>query len=183
MEKHNRLEAISADEVLDGVKIAFDIGGVISRYPERMMQMMSALLRGGVEVYIITDMNQRDALATCEQNSLLAIIGPERVFSADWSAHGDRCKTEVCKKLGIDVLIDDRPDYCAEGDFIGLVLSPRPHVPYYASGWSNAGTSAVCVPPEEYESFKKWKTAQCTHERLNEDGYCRQCGADCRGIG
>jgi hypothetical protein len=23
----------------------------------------------------------------------------------------------------------------------------------------------------------------CRHERLNEDGYCRSCGADCRGIG
>jgi hypothetical protein len=22
----------------------------------------------------------------------------------------------------------------------------------------------------------------CSHERLNEDGYCRRCGADCRGI-
>jgi hypothetical protein len=23
----------------------------------------------------------------------------------------------------------------------------------------------------------------CPHDRLNEDGICRACGADCRGIG
>ena len=23
---------------------------------------------------------------------------------------------------------------------------------------------------------------ECRHERLNEEGYCRRCGADCRGI-
>jgi hypothetical protein len=23
----------------------------------------------------------------------------------------------------------------------------------------------------------------CPHERLNEDGICRRCGSDCRGIG
>jgi hypothetical protein len=60
----------------------------------------------------------------------------------------------------IDILIDDRPDYCAEGDFIGLVLSPRPSVPYYHPAWVNKSTPAVCVPPEEYEEFKRWKSSQ-----------------------
>jgi hypothetical protein len=26
------------------------------------------------------------------------------------------------------------------------------------------------------------KAEKCPHERLNEDGICRRCGADCRGI-
>jgi rubrerythrin len=26
------------------------------------------------------------------------------------------------------------------------------------------------------------KNMRCTHDRLNEDGYCRTCGEDCRGI-
>lgn|SRR6185503_4740493 len=28
----------------------------------------------------------------------------------------------------------------------------------------------------------EWRRA-CRHERLNEEGVCRACGADCRGIG
>jgi hypothetical protein len=27
------------------------------------------------------------------------------------------------------------------------------------------------------------KQCECEHEHLNEEGICRRCGADCRGIG
>ncbi len=27
------------------------------------------------------------------------------------------------------------------------------------------------------------KPVKCSHDRLNEEGICRSCGADCRGIG
>lgn len=141
------------------MKVAFDIGGVISRYPNEMKAMMKALWHNEVEVYILTDMNQQDAQAAREENDLF-FIAPERVLSADWSKYGDRCKTVVCEEHGIDILIDDRPDYVAEGNFIGLVISPRPRVPYYHSSWVNKSTSAVCVPPEEYEEFKKWKATK-----------------------
>lgn len=37
---------------------------------------------------------------------------------------------------------------------------------------------------DEYAACKKRGIPYpCRHDRLNEDGYCRQCGADCRGIG
>jgi len=138
------------------MKIAFDIGGLISRYPEQMTTMMRALIAGGVEVYIITDMNQQDALTACRENNL-DFIPPERILSGDWSKCGDRCKTVLCEEHEIDIMVDDRPDYCAEGNFIGLVLSPRPQVLYYAPGWVNRSTSAIVVPPEEYEEFQRWR--------------------------
>lgn len=31
--------------------------------------------------------------------------------------------------------------------------------------------------------LKTQGAAKCKHERLNEEGWCRACGADCRGIG
>jgi len=138
------------------MKVAFDVGGLISRYPIQMKAMMKALIAGGVEVYILTDMNQQDARAACETNGI-DFISQDRILSADWSCHGDLCKTRMCEAHGIDILLDDRPDYTAHGDFIGLNLSPRPHTPYYADGWVNKNTPAVCVPPEEYEEFKRWK--------------------------
>lgn len=159
------------------LKIAFDIGGVISRYPEKMKDLMEILHRGGAEVLIATDMNQADAIACCRENGLMEYVGHKRipktddlehdwsvrqswVVSADWSRHGDLCKSEAMEEYEIDILIDDRPDYVASGDFIGLVLSPRPDVPYYAPGWINKSTPVVCVPPEEYEAFQAWKASK-----------------------
>jgi hypothetical protein len=160
-----------------GVKVAFDIGGLISRYPNMMKELMSSLIRGGSEVFILTDMNPRDALAACRENGLMGFIGHKGIpksmdvehdwsireswiLSADWSRHGDLCKSELMELYEIDILIDDRPDYAASGDFIGLVLSPRPDVPYYSPEWVNKSTPAVCVPPEEYEAFKSWKASR-----------------------
>ena len=141
------------------MRVAFDIGGLISRYPEQMKTLMQALIRGGIEVHIMTDMNPKDAMNAVLENGI-TFVDPRHVHSCDWSQHGDLCKTEMMAKMGIDVLIDDRPDYCASGDFIGLVLSPRAHVPYYHPTWVNKSTPAVMVPPEEYEAFQAWKAQQ-----------------------
>lgn len=136
--------------------IAFDIGGVISRYPEQMRELMLAFQAAGTDVRVLTDMCPDDARASLNANGF-DFMPDDKIHSADWTAHGDRCKSEVIRREGIDVLIDDRPDYCAEGDFIGLVLSPRPQKPYYATEWVNPRSSLTFVPTTEYEAFLAWK--------------------------
>lgn len=116
------------------MRIAFDIGGVISKYPDQMMEMMKALIAGGQDVYILTDMSKETAVPMCRMNGI-DFIDDDHILCADWGAYHDRAKTVVCESMGIDVLIDDRPDYAAEGNFIGMVLSPRPRKPYYAGSW------------------------------------------------
>jgi hypothetical protein len=116
--------------------VAFDIGGVLSRYPEKMKALMHALMAGGVDVRIVTDINHSKAIELLHLNGF-GFVPDEKVHSGDWSVDGDLCKTNVCTEIGVDFLIDDRPDYCAEGDFIGMVLSPRPRVSYYAKTWMN----------------------------------------------
>jgi hypothetical protein len=143
------------------MRVAFDIGGLISRYPDEMKTLMHALTAGGVEVHIMTDMNSKDAWNAVLENGL-DFIPANRVHSCDWSQYGDLCKTKMMEKIGIHVLVDDRPDYCASGDFIGLVLSPRPEKGYYHKTWVNKSTPAVMVPPEEYNEFKAWKAQQKT---------------------
>jgi len=161
------------------LKIAFDIGGVISRYPQEMLNLMQSLQKGGVDIHIITDMNQKDALSACRENNI-NFLPEENIHSADWSAHGDCCKTVVCDKLGIDILLDDRPDYCADGNFIGFVLSPRVRKPYYAPGWVNRSTPVVCVPPEEYDEFKAWREQKASKKASDE---CDNCGIEaCRTL-
>jgi len=118
------------------MKIGFDIGGVISRYPEKMIQLMGILQMGGAEVYVITDIPFDIAVELCAKNHIA--IAQDRIISCDWGKHMDLCKTKACEELGIDFLIDDRPDYCAVGDFIGLVVSPRPlTAKYYHETWVN----------------------------------------------
>lgn len=143
------------------MKVAFDIGGVISRYPFEMKKLMLSLIKGGVEVCIMTDMNAEDARNAVLENGL-DFIPTDQIYSCDWSRHGDLCKSKMIESLGVDILIDDRPDYCAAGDFIGLVLSPRPDKNYYHDTWVNKLTPAVMVPPEEYDLFKSWKSQQKT---------------------
>ena len=119
------------------MKIAFDIGGVITRYPVAMKTMMRALQAGGVDVHILSDI-PIDILRKLVEINDLNFIPAENVHSADWAADQDMCKSKMCESLGIDMLIDDRPDYCAVGNFIGLVVSPRPATTsYYAEGWNN----------------------------------------------
>jgi hypothetical protein len=137
------------------VKVAFDIGGLVSRHPALMCDMMRALAAGGVDVYVLTDMNPRDAYTACRDNAVP--VRPDRILSANWAEHGDLCKTKLVELHGIDVLVDDRPDYCASGDFVGLVLSPRPEVPYNHPDWVNRTSQTVCVPPEHYEEFLEWQ--------------------------
>ena len=156
---------------MERLKVAFDIGGVFSRYPDQFRAMAWALRAGGATVFLLTDMNPADAERCCRENDLFPLVGSigvplfgadlmPWVLSGDWSCDGDRCKQVLMEEHGIDVLIDDRPDYCADGDFIGLVLSPRPDEPYYHPTWHNASTAAVCVPPEEYEEFRRWKAGR-----------------------
>lgn len=163
--------------MLEVLRIAFDIGGVISRYPGEMKTLMQRLINGGAYVFLLTDMNRADAHAACRENKLYNFIGhrgligsgingagtedlrEQYILCANWSDYGDQCKTRLMEMNKINFLIDDRPDYCAEGDYIGLVLSPRQHIPYYHNSWINKSTPAVMVPPEEYEEFKAWKEA------------------------
>lgn len=118
--------------------VAFDIGGVISRYPEKMKEMMQALIQGGIDVRVVTDIPFEKAWRLLCLNGF-DFLSKGQLHSGDWAIHGDMCKSVICERFGIDVLIDDRPDYCAVGDFIGMVLSPRPDKkPYYSENWVNS---------------------------------------------
>lgn len=120
------------------MKIAFDIGGVISKYPEKMRELIIALICGGIDVHIITDMPKTASDRLMIENGFHRVIGLDKVHNANWALHQDQCKAELCKELGIDILVDDRPDYCAGLDCIGFVVSPRPKLTYNAATWKDS---------------------------------------------
>ena len=118
------------------MKLAFDIGGVLGKYPDVFLPMISALLKGGAEVFVMTDI--------ADKKSAEAIINrygygmpPESILCADFQKYGERCKAVLIKEYGIDVLIDDHPGYCAYSGCVSLFVWPDPHIPYESENFLN----------------------------------------------
>ena len=124
------------------MKIAFDIGGVISKYPEIFRYFMISI---GVnwDVYIITDMHDKAEIMRLLKDNRIDV--PEsRVYSADYAAHGEMCKAVLLKELGIDMFIDDFVGYMPWDSTFGpapirLLVMPDPHKPYWADSWKADG--------------------------------------------
>ncbi len=129
------------------MKIAFDIGGVLSKYPDVFRPLLDLLLfrgidpRYGVETYIVSDMKPHaKAVAFCHDNGFL--VPADRVLCADYQAHGELCKAVLCEQYGIDVLVDDFAGYVATvgKPLVRMLVMPDPTLPYYDDSWITDGS-------------------------------------------
>ena len=126
------------------MKIAIDIGGVISKYPDIFRELNRALrVRAGtIEVHVVTDMHPIEGvLKTLEDNDI--DVSPWRVHVADYGRHGDACKAVLLRDLQIDVFIDDHPGYLVwpwpTPAPLRLRVEPDPYRPYWHPGWKCEG--------------------------------------------
>ena len=130
-------------------KIAFDIGGTLSKYPDIFRPLINSLLYadrntseyGPVEVYIISDMKPHEkAVAFCHDNGFE--IESKRILIADYYKYGEECKAEICKEHKIDILIDDHMGYVSIPDapLVRLLVMPDPKKPYYHETWIPDGS-------------------------------------------
>ena len=127
------------------IKMAFDIGGVLGKYPNVFRPMVSALQKGGAEVFVLTDIT--DIKVAQEQLSRYEyIFSPEMILCADFEKYGERCKSVLIKEYGIDVLIDDHPGYCADSGCVSLFVWPDPLVPYESIDKKCIATNDDTVP-------------------------------------
>lgn len=128
------------------LKIAFDIGGVLSKYPDQFRILISKLLQpdltgtASVDIYVISDMHDVDKMHQLLVDNGFFFIKKDRIFSANYAEHGEFCKTQLCNQLGIDILIDDFIGYLAEGSFIRLLTMPNTSLPYYHDTWKTDGS-------------------------------------------
>ncbi len=113
------------------MKLAFDIGGVLGKYPTVFLPIISALHDGGAEVFVLTDIPDKQ-VAQEQLNRYGYSFSPEKILCADFERYGERCKSVIIKEHGIDVLIDDHPGYCADSGCVSLFVWPDPLVPYEA---------------------------------------------------
>lgn len=118
------------------LRVALDIGGVISKYPEILREMATVLLMGGAEVYVITDMHDHAKVCETLAANGFDFIAPERVRCADYATHGEGCKAELLRELGIHVMLDDFVGYVADpGCPVRCLVMPDSSRPYYADDW------------------------------------------------
>ena len=125
------------------MRIAFDVGGVLSKYPHVFRPLIHALLKADdIEVHIISDMHPKEKIGLMLLANGIDMMH-SRVHSADYQTHGEMCKAILCKELGIDLLIDDFPGYVAMGDHVRLLMMPHPTEPYYHDDWKTDGSEGV----------------------------------------
>ena len=121
------------------MKIGIDIGGVLSKYPEQFKELIEILTKAGAEVFIITDMHDRDkTLKMLSDNEV--DIPPDKVFNSDYDQYGELCKAIIVSQIGIDIFIDDFPGYLVWDSALGqapirLLVQPDPFTPYWSYSW------------------------------------------------
>jgi hypothetical protein len=122
------------------MKFAFDIGGVISKYPDVFYELMLALLVAGHEVHVITDMHDKVHSLDMLSKNGFSFIPSRMVHNANYTEHGELCKAVLLKELEIDMFFDDFPGYLTEGCPVRCQVLPDPRRPYYAPSWKTDGS-------------------------------------------
>ena len=122
------------------LRISFDIGGVLSKYPDTFRKLVNALLTSpAIEVFVITDIHNHDQSVRFVQENGFN-IPEERILNSDYATYGEACKSEMIEKYEIDIHIDDFPGYCAHTKCISLFVWPNPEKPYYDDNWVTDGS-------------------------------------------
>jgi hypothetical protein len=124
------------------IRIAFDVGGVISKYPDVFRPLLKVLhYCRDVEVWIISDMHPVEKIIDMLHLNEISFY-MHRVHSADYRTHGENCKSVLCLELEIDILIDDFIGYLAEPGcpLVRLLIMPDPNLDYYHPTWKTDGS-------------------------------------------
>lgn len=121
------------------MKVAFDIGGVLSKYPDELRNWVYTFQDAGYGVFVITDMHdRREVLDQLRNNGFR--IPEDYVYTADYDQYGEMCKAVLLSKLGINVFIDDFPGYLQWDRSLGpapirLLVQPDAFRPYWHESW------------------------------------------------
>lgn len=117
------------------MRVAFDIGGVLSKYPETFRALIKKF--GPPEVYVISDMHPKEKIVALLKLNDIEYWEPN-VYSADYDQYGEACKAILLDELKIDLFFDDFIGYVAiPGQYktIRCLVMPDAELPYYADTW------------------------------------------------
>lgn len=131
------------------MNIAFDIGGVLSKY--KSLRMLVASINHSIhasneewnKVFIITDMHPKeDVIKTLNNNKVW--VNPERVYCADYEKYGEAAKGILLRDLKIDIFFDDFIGYLWWDTSWGkapvrCLIMPDATLPYWSEDWKCEG--------------------------------------------
>ena len=128
------------------IKIAFDIGGVLTKYPDLLRPIYLALRDGAdIDVYILTDrIEHGEALRLLHANGFPCEA--EQLLCADYGRDGEACKAVLLETMEIDIMIDDFPAYVSAGCPLRLLVMPDITRPYLAENWEGGATKKTAQP-------------------------------------
>lgn len=125
------------------IKIGFDLGGILSKYPDIFRPIISALTntQEDISVCCVSDMHPKEKIEEWLRLNSFPFT-KDMVYSADYKTHGELCKSVVCEEQKIDILIDDHMGYlCTQGKpLVRLFMMPDPTLPYYDDSWKTDGS-------------------------------------------
>lgn len=122
------------------LKVSFDIGGVLTKYPHIFRPIIDAFLKSdAVEVYVLTDMHEHSKAVKFVQGNGFNIPA-ERILTARYSENGEECKAEMIKEHGINLHVDDYPGYCDHRECVSLFVWPNATEPYYHDTFQTDGS-------------------------------------------
>lgn len=132
------------------MKIGFDIGGVLSKYPDEFNKLLESLMDSDYyshEIYIISDMHPVDKIVENLSNNSKKYPcfgwlanNPTQIYSANYEKHGNIAKAILIKDLGIQIFFDDFDGYLQWDSSLGpqpILLKVQPDMfrPYWAKEW------------------------------------------------
>lgn len=118
------------------MRVAFDIGGVLSKYPEKFRDLITKMIESNNHVLVITDMQDHTKICDMLELNGFGMVPRGNVFCADYTTHGDGCKAELLRELEVDLFFDDHLPYMLlPGATIRCLVMPDPHKPYWADSW------------------------------------------------
>ena len=150
------------------LRIAFDIGGVISKYPEKFRELCRALhiasssLRCDmIDLHVITDMHDREKTLWLLKENGFEFIPEANVHNSDYEQYGNMCKAVLLKELKIDIFFDDFGAYTDWDSQLGeapirMLVQPDNFKPYWSDTWK--------TPPEDSD-FGRRVAPLCLKEK------------------
>lgn len=118
------------------MKVAFDIGGVLSKYPDEFRELLR-MLTPSFEVFVVTDMKPKSmVMETLKLNGFGIFFNEEHVHLADFDTYGEGCKYVIYQALEIDMVYDDHEAYLGLGGVpVRCLVMNDPYRPYWHPTW------------------------------------------------
>lgn len=143
------------------MRIGFDIGGVLSKYPEKIEELIWKFCNESDEifqespdgycqyfpafddVFFITDQHPKEEVIDSLYLNIPDIMyhfNHEHVLCADYEKYGNLAKAILIKELGLDIFIDDFDGYLQWDSSLGpqpvlLKVMPDAFKPYWSDSW------------------------------------------------